>query len=275
VPRPYFQWRGVACLAHRGGAASHPENTLEAFRAGLDAGCPWIETDLHMTRDGQIVCFHDDLLQRTTNGIGPIWRLTLAELRRLDAGYRFTQDGRSFAFRGRGVTIPTLAEVVALDPNVRVNLDIKQRQPPIVDALWREIEALGIHDRVLVSSEHLTPLRAFRTLAGGRVASSACISEALAFWLAVRAGASAWLPIEYDALQVPVSYHGLQVITPTFVRAAHQRGLQVHVWTINEVEQMRALIEQGVDGIVSDYPDRLAQLVRELGLTPSMARTRP
>jgi glycerophosphoryl diester phosphodiesterase len=173
------------------------------------------------------------------------------------------------------VTIPTLEEVVALDPDVRVNLDIKQRQPPLVDALWRQIDALGIHDRVLVGSEDLSCLRALRRLARGRVASSACMSEAFAFWLAVRTSASAWLPIEYDALQVPVSYHGLQVITPAFVRAAHQRGLQVHVWTIDEVEQMRALIELGVDGIVSNYPDRLAELVRELGLTPSMARTRP
>lgn len=275
VPWPYFQTRGLACLAHRGGAASQPENTLEAFRAGLDAGSPWIETDLHMTRDGHIVCFHDDLLSRTTDGHGEIWQLTLAQLRRLDAGYHFTLDGHSYPLRGQGVTIPTLEELVGLDPDVRVNLDIKQGQPPIVDTLWRDIEALGIHDRVLIGSSDLVPLRAFRRLARGRVASSACTSEVFAFWLSARAKLSAWLPIDYDALQVPISYRGLQVITPAFVRAAHQRGLQVHVWTINEIEQMRWLIELGVDGIVTDYPKRLAQLVGELGLTPTLARTRP
>ncbi|WP_205633151.1 glycerophosphodiester phosphodiesterase [Enhygromyxa salina] len=276
MPRPYFQSRGLACLAHRGGAASHPENTLDAFRAGLDAGCQWIETDLHMTRDGHIVCFHDDRLDRTTNGHGEIRRLTLAQLRRLDAGYHFTLDGRSYPFRDKGVTVPTLEEVVGLDPEVRVNLDIKQRRPAIVAELWRQIEALQIHDRVLVGSSDLTSLRAFRRLAGGRVASSACTSEVFAFWLAARAGLSARVPIEpieYDALQVPVSFHGLQVITSAFVRAAHQRGLQVHVWTIDETEQMRWLIRLGVDGIVTDHPQRLAALVSELGITPTTAQT--
>ena len=121
---------------------------------------------------------------------------------------------------------------------------------------------------MLVGSGDFSSLRAFRRLAGGCVASSGSIPEVFAFWLAARAKLSAWLPIPYDALQVPVSFHGLQVITPGFVRAAHQRGLQVHVWTINEPEQMRWLIDLGVDGLVSDYPQRLVQLLRELDLSP-------
>ncbi|PRQ07131.1 glycerophosphodiester phosphodiesterase [Enhygromyxa salina] len=275
MPLPYFQSRGLACLAHRGGAASHPENTLEAFRAGLDAGCPWLETDLHMTCDGHIVCFHDALLQRTTNGHGELRQLTLAQLRRLDAGYHFTLDGHSYPFRGQGVTIPTLEEVVGLDAEVRVNLDIKQAKPPIVAALWQQIETLGIHDRVLVGSEDLVSLRAFRRLARGTVVTSACTAEVFAFWLAARAKLSARVPIDYDALQVPVSHGSLRVVTAEFVRAAHQRGLQVHVWTIDEPEQMRWLIRLGVDGIVTDHPRRLARLARELGVTPTTARTQP
>jgi glycerophosphoryl diester phosphodiesterase len=269
VPRPYFQTDGIACFAHRGGAALAPENTLEAFRGGLAAGCQWIETDVHMTRDGEIVTFHDHTLDRTTNGHGPICELSLAELRRLDAGYHFSPDGRSFPFRGKGVTVPTLAEVLALDPEVRVNLEIKQAQPPMVHALWRFIEDHGVHDRVLVASEDARVVREFRNLARGSVATSGGKQEVFGFWLAVQLGVSDRLPIEYDALQVPTEFRRLPVVTPAFVEAAHRRGLQVHVWTIDSVNQMRSLVDVGVDGIMTDQPARLTALIRERGLLPA------
>jgi glycerophosphoryl diester phosphodiesterase len=268
VPRPYFQTHGIACFAHRGGAALWPENTLESFRGGLAAGCGWIETDVHMTRDGQIVTFHDHDLRRTTNGRGRIRELTLAQLRELDAGHQFTTDGRSFPFRRKGITVPTLVEVFELDPSVRVNVEIKQVQPSMCAALWRLIDERGLHDRVLVASEHVEVVREFRNLARGTVATSAGKREAFGFWLAVRAGLSDWLPIEYDALQVPISFRGLEVVSPAFVEAAHRRGLMVHVWTIDSLAQMRWLIDVGVDGIMTDHPARLTELVRERGLMP-------
>lgn len=271
MPRPYFQTHGIACFAHRGGAALWPENTLESFRGGLAAGCGWIETDVHMTRDGEIVTFHDHDLRRTTNGRGPICELTLAELRRLDAGYNFSPDGRSFPFRGKGITVPTLAELVDLDPNARINVEIKQAQPSMVAALWRFIDERKLHDRMLVASESADIVREFRNLARGTVATSAGKREAFAFWLAVRAGIIDRLPIEYDALQVPIGYRGLPVVTPQFVEAAHRRGLMVHVWTIDALTQMRWLIDVGVDGIMTDHPARLVELIRERGLMPALA----
>lgn len=272
MPRRYFPTHGIACFAHRGGAALWPENTLEAFRGGIAAGCQWLETDVHMTRDGVIVTFHDHDLQRTTNGRGRICELTLAELRRLDAGYNFTTDGRSFPFRNKGITVPTLAEVVALDPSVRINLEIKQARPPMVTQLWRFIDERGLHDRVLVASADADVVRQFRNLARGTVATSAGQREAFGFWLALRAGVVDRLPIEYDALQVPIRFRGLPVVTRAFVEAAHRRGLQVHVWTVDELEQMRWLIDLGVDGIMSDQPARLVELVRERGLMPKLSR---
>ncbi len=270
VPRPYFQTHGVACFAHRGGAALWPENTLEAFRGGLAAGCRWIETDIHMTRDGQIVTFHDHDLRRTTNGRGKISDLTLAELRRLDAGYNFTPDGRSFPFRGKGITIPTLAEVLELDPQGRVNLEIKQARPSLAAALWRFIEDHGVHDRLLIAGEDADVIREFRNLARGTVASSAGTREVFGFWLAARMGLSDRVPVEYDAFQVPIRYRGLDVVTPSFVDAAHRRGLQVHVWTIDSVEEMRWLLDVGVDGIMTDYPSRLVEVVGERKLLPEL-----
>ena len=268
MTRPYFQTKGVACFAHRGGAACWPENTLVAFRGGLEAGCRWIETDVHMTRDGHVVCFHDHELARTTNGRGNIWELSLAELRRLDAGYNFTTDGHSFPFRGQGITIPTLEEVMALDPDARVNLEIKQASPPMAELLWLNIEELGIHDRVLIAGEFDRLVWSFRQFARGRVATSAGRGEIFSFWAAARAGLSGHVPLSYDALQIPITYKGLEVTTPGLVRAAHRRGIQVHVWTIDEPAQMQWLIDIGVDGIMTDYPERLAALVREQGLMP-------
>ncbi|MFV8755365.1 glycerophosphodiester phosphodiesterase [Nannocystaceae bacterium ST9] len=267
MPKPYLRSSGLLTFAHRGGAACWPENTLEAFKGGIAAGCRWIETDVHMTRDGHIVCLHDHGLERTTEGRGMVWDYTLAELRRFDAGYRFSPEGGGHPQRGRGLTIPTLDEVLALDPEVRVNLEIKQAEPSMSAALWRHIDEAGLHDRVLVASERDDLVRGFRNLARGMVATSAGKREILAFWLAVRSGLIDWLPIEYEALQVPIRHRGLQVVDAAFVEAAHRRGVQVHVWTIDEPATMRWLIELGVDGIMTDQPHRLAGVARELGFT--------
>ena len=266
VPRPYFHGRGLACFAHRGGAARWPENSLEAFRGGWQAGCRFIETDLHMTRDGHIVCFHDDELARTTNGRGKVWELSLAELRRLDVGYRFSPDGRGFPYRGRGLTVPTLAELLAIDPQLRANLEIKQVAPAMHRALWRYLDDHGLHDRVLVAGERDALVRAFRNLARGAVATSAGKREIFEFWLAAKAGLEDRLAIEYEALQVPHRFRGLTVVDRRFVAAAHRRGVQVHVWTIDDPAQMRELIGLGVDGIMTDRPQRLVEVARSLGV---------
>lgn len=266
MPKPYLASPGLLTFAHRGGAACWPENTLEAFRGGLAAGCRWIETDVHLTSDGHVVCLHDHALERTTDGRGMVWEYTLDQLRRFDAGHRFSPDGRAYPHRGRGLTIPTLDELLELDPGVRVNLEIKQGEPSMIAALWRHIDDRGLHDRVLVASERDDLVRGFRNLARGRVATSAGKREILAFWLAVQARVVDWLPIEYEALQVPVRHAGLQVVDAAFVAAAHRRGVQVHVWTVDDAATMRWLIDLGVDGIMTDQPERLAALARELGL---------
>ena len=264
MPRPYLDHRGLACFAHRGGAALWPENTMEAFRAGVEAGCPYIETDVHMTRDGHIVCFHDHDLRRTTDGRGPICALSLAELERLDAGYHFRGPEGNFPHRGEGLRVPTLDEVLELGPEIRVNVEIKQRKPPMAEALWRFIEARGVHDRVLVACAESDGVREFRNLARGTVATSAGKREVMAFLLAARAGLVTHLPVEYDALQVPVRAYGLTVVDATFVEAAHQRGLDVHVWTVDDEAQMARLIELKVDGLMSDYPARLVRVARRM-----------
>lgn len=257
MTRPFLAAPRPLAFAHRGGAALWPENTLESFRGALSLGYRYVETDVHLTRDEEVVIFHDATLERTTDGHGPIAALTLAEVRGLDAGYRFARDG-AFPFRGRGIGVPTLAEALALSPALRLNLEMKPRDERIARVLWARIERLGAHDRVLVASGHAPVVRAFRRLSGGRVATSAGASEILAFWLATRAGVERALRPEYDALQVPISRHGLRVVDERFVRAAHARGLHVHVWTVDSPRVAAHLVELGVDGIMTDRPDLLS-----------------
>jgi glycerophosphoryl diester phosphodiesterase len=272
--RPYLDAPRPLAFAHRGGAAVAPENTLWAFQRAVDAGFRHLETDVHLTRDGELVTIHDPTVERTTDGVGLVRRLTLAELRRLDAGHRFTVDGVTFPFRGRGLRIPSLAEVLDLHPEVRVNIEIKERSPAALRAVWGFIHHHGVHDRVLVASEHAPVIAAFRRLAKGRVATSAGASEILRFWLQTRLRVGPRRRPDFDALQVPATHGRLTVVDPAFVANAHRHGLDVHVWTIDEPAQMRRLLALGVDALMTDHPERLLTVLRERA-DAGAARTAP
>lgn len=250
-PRPFG-------FAHRGGSLLWPENTLLAFAGARDLGFTHIETDLHLTRDGHLVIFHDDDVGRTTNGRGKIAEMSLAEVRRLDAGHRFEALDGSHPMRGRGVRVPTLDEVLDLDPKLSFNLEMKQ---PMALELWDFIEDRRVHDRVLVASASQRWGDAFRTVAEGRVPTSPGFRGVLDFWLASRAGLDVMRRYDFDALQVPPTWSGLTVVDQRFVEAAHRHGIQVHVWTIDEPAEMRRLIDLGVDAVMSDRPDLLRDVL--------------
>jgi glycerophosphoryl diester phosphodiesterase len=258
--RPYLTHDGPLFFAHRGGSALAPENTLVAFEKGLSYGADALELDVHPTRDGEIVVFHDDTLDRTTDGSGRVSAFTLDDLRQFDAGYRFTPDGgATYPYRGQGVTIPTLAEVYARFPITRVNIEIKEDVPGVEIQLWRVIQEARAEVRTLVGGFLAAPLLRFRALSQGRVATSGSMPEVRAFVLAAYARATRFLRPAYDALQIPETYRGIPVITPTTVRAAHRLGLAVHVWTVDDRTSMERLLGYGVDGLMSDRPDVLAQ----------------
>ncbi|MGB6894323.1 MAG: glycerophosphodiester phosphodiesterase [Dehalococcoidia bacterium] len=264
--RPFLQSPRPLAFAHRGGARLWPENTMTAFQGAVDLGYRYLETDVHATRDGVLVTIHDGTLERTTDGSGPVSAITLEELKRLDAGYRFSPDGgRTFPFRGKGITVATLAEVAEAFPDVRLNVEVKQSEPPLVDAVAAAvalIEERALHDRILVASFDDRVIQEFRRRMGDHVATSSATWEATRFWLASRVGLTRWLRRPYDALQVPPRQGRLTVVDGRFVRAAHRRGLQVHVWTVDEAEEMRRLLDLGVDGLMSDRPDLLLKVLR-------------
>jgi glycerophosphoryl diester phosphodiesterase len=261
--KPYLDSARPLCFAHRGGAALWPENTLLALRGAVELGVSYLETDVHLTRDGHLVVFHDQRLERTTDGYGFIRDFSLSELQELDAGFRFSPDGKTRPWRGKGLRIPLLSEVFEIAPHVRLNVEMKQSKVGLPRALWRFIEEHEVHDRILVAAAEAGLAREFRMFSRGRVATSASALEVIEFWSAARVGLGRVVPLHYDALQVPPSYHGLEVVTERFVRTAHARGLQVHVWTIDEPAEMRRLLALGVDGLMSDRPDRLLEVMRE------------
>lgn len=261
----------VAVLAHAGGALLWPDNTMTAFTAAQALGADVLELDVHESATGEFVVIHDATVDRTTDGSGAVAELTLQELRRLDAGYRWTSDGpradgaaEDFRYRDAGVTLPTLAEVLGAFPATAVNVELKQADARAAARLCEALRAAGAADRVMVGSFHAGPLRAFRE-ACPEVSTSASQNEVIVFLALEKLRLSAVLTPAYDALQVPVERSGIRIVTPHFVEAAHARGVDVHVWTINDEQAMRALVAMGVDGLITDRPDRaLRVLGREL-----------
>jgi glycerophosphoryl diester phosphodiesterase len=250
--------------AHRGGAGIAPENTLEAFEKALSVGAGVLELDVHATADGHLVVIHDAKVNRTTGESGAVGETTLAEVKRLDAGYCFTKDrGRSYPWRGRDVRVPTLKEVYERFEGVPINVEIKEpARPGVEEALFDAIQAAGAEDRTLVVSENFGIIRRFRKAADGRVATGSSTREILAFEVLRRLRLHSLLRPPYRALQGPEKLRGfLPVVTPAFVRAAHELGVRVDVWTRNEEPSRRRLLGFGVDGIMTDRPDLLAGIL--------------
>ncbi len=244
----------VLAFAHRGGAR-HPdlvgrENTMAAFRHAEALGYRYLETDVHLTRDGVLVAFHDALLDRVSDGVGSIADLDTAGLARV---------------RVAGEQVPTLAEVVEAFPEARFNLDLKA--DAAVAPLAAFVTERGLEDRVLVGSFSWRRLHRFRALAGPRVPTSAAPVEVAAYVVLPGRLARRLAP-HVAALQVPHRLRRLPVTTAALVRRAHRVGVQVHVWTVDDPDEMRLLLEHGVDGLMTDRTDLLAALLRERGLWP-------
>jgi glycerophosphoryl diester phosphodiesterase len=247
-------------FAHRGASGTHPENTMEAFRTGLELGAEGFELDVHRSADGHIVVFHDDALGRTTDGTGAIHERSLAELKRLDAGFRFSPDGgRSFPFRGSGIQIPTLREILDAFP-VPIIIEIKQESPPLEEDLARLLRETGAGERCLLFSLEQAPLTRYRDLEPEQPTGFGPqdVSDFLR-----RLGSDAWNDYRPPAVAfaVPTTWHGTQIVSRPFVDAAHGFGCEVYVWTVNDPSEMEALLELGVDGLITDFPERLSSLL--------------
>jgi glycerophosphoryl diester phosphodiesterase len=247
--------------AHRGGAALRPENTIEAFDHGLRLGADGLELDVHLTRDGQIVVIHDDTLERTTDGRGAIVARTAEDLARVDAGYRFTNGNPEdpWPFRGRGVRVPTLRDVLARYRDVPIIIELKQNVPELAHRTIDLVRLADALDRVALGSFWGAVLRAARAYEPA-VRTGASSNETR--WALYRSWVG--LPLgrpRYREFQVPERSGHTTVVSPQFVRHAHRAGLPVKVWTVDDPADMRRLLAWGADAIITDRPDEAVAIV--------------
>lgn len=245
-------------IAHRGGAALVPENTLEAFDDAVNTwGSDMIELDVHATADGHCVVIHDPTVDRTTNGTGAVSEMTLDELQRLDAGYRFTPDGGvTYPYRSRGVRVPTLDQVLDAFPDMRFTVEVKT--PSAQRPLFEAVRRAGAQDRIIAASQHDRQRTLFGTYSGP-ISSSA--EQLRAYWPFHAARLGFLYAPDVEVVQLPEHWNGQRVLTPRLVDDLHGHGIHVHVWTVDAPEDMERLLDWQVDGIMTDRPDRLAEVL--------------
>lgn len=264
---PYFDAPAPWVIAHRGGRGLWPENTLFAFEQAEALGVDVIEMDLRATMDGVIVVMHDSTVDRTTNGSGRIHGMTLAEVRKLDAGYRFETAGGHFPFRGQGFSVPTLEEVLSRFQRARLNIEMKAFTPDLAAGLCRLLQERAATDRVLVASFSHDAMSAFRQECPS-VATSATSREGLILYQLNRLHLARLYRSPAVALQVPETLGQRKILEPDLLELADAYNIKVQVWTVNEEADMKRLLGMGSHGILTDYPDRLLRL---LGRVPASA----
>ena len=208
---------------------------------------------------------HDPLLERTTDGAGAVRERTLAEVQALDAGYHFTAPDGGHPWRGRGVRVPTLDELLAVHPGVPLNIEVKQDEPAIEAAVLAVLDRHHGRDRTLLAAEHAPIMSRIRAAAPDMLTSCSA-AEVADFVFRLRDGQLEGWAAPGFALQVPPSYEGIPIVTAESVAAAHRHGLEVHVWTIDDPAEMDALLDLGVDGIMTNLPALGVDVFRRRGL---------
>jgi glycerophosphoryl diester phosphodiesterase len=276
-------------IAHQGGEIEAPSDTLYAFKTARQKGADVVETDVHLTADGHLVVLHDETVDRTTNGAGSVEQMTLAEIKQLDAAYWFIEGegtvhdpnrpATDFTWRGvatgdrppptgfaaNDFKIPTLDEVLAAFPGTYLNIELKPTVAMtgrLEAAVAELLRAYGRSDDVIVVSFNDQSVELFKALAP-EVHTAPGTAQVAAFWASSQGPAPGTPNPQHVALQVPETFEGATVVSPDFVADAHANDLAVHVWTVNDAADMRRLLSWGVDGIMTDRPTLLEQVLAE------------
>jgi len=234
-----------------------------SFQTAVDAGVRYLETDVHMTRDGEIVVSHDGDLERICGRPGVIKEMDFADIVTADAGFAFTLDGEEFPFRGKGLRILRLADLFATFPAAFFNIDLKPDDVGITELVLKVIDAAKMRRRVLLASEHQSCLDEVRSTAPG-IATSFSYLEIAALMQATAARDPSYHPAG-GALQIPPEHYSWKLATPESLAMAHRCGVEVHIWTLNDEPAMREMLELGVDGIISDFPQLALKVAASRG----------
>lgn len=250
-------------IAHRGASGEAPENTIAAIRLAIEKyQVDMVEVDLRVTKEGVPVVFHDATLERTTEGVGPIRDYSLAELKKRDAGFCFDPAGKGeFPYRGKGVTIPTLEELLAQFPETRFCLEIKEKEVKIVEEVLRLIRRLARRGPLLIGSFHGKIARALRRSSPPSMGGILSKDEVVRAYCAFRFGFKKFsLPSHYAFL--PPREYGIRLDESAWIEFLHRQGIRVFYWTVNETTEMETLLNRGADGLLTDYPGRLNQILK-------------
>ncbi len=251
-------------IAHQGGDGVWPGDTMLAFESAVQIGADVLEMDAHLTKDGQIVLMHDEAVDRTTDGIGLIEEMTLAELKQLDAAYDWSNDdGKSFPYRGQGIQVPTLEDVFQKFPQMRYVIEIKLTMRPIENPLCDLVRQYNMQDKVLVGSFHDEAMQSFRAICP-EVATSAASDEVRNYVLLGKVFLWGFYLPRFQTIQPPydpAESLGITIVTERFIRESHAKNIRVEPWTVNDPELMKQYIEWGVDGIITDRPDLLVEVL--------------
>jgi glycerophosphoryl diester phosphodiesterase len=267
---PFFQSERPLVIAHQGGELLAPSNTLSAFLQAVELGVDVLEFDIHITKDGHLVTIHDPTVDRTTNGKGNIHDLTLNEIQQLDAGYHFKDLNGELSYRGKGAYIPSLEEVFQTFPTMKMVIEIKddnpsERVPEISEKLWSLIQKYQKEDQVVVASFDQKIINQFEEISDGKVALSAGEDEIKKFIIFKKLFLANLYKPNADVFQIPTKESIFNLATPSIMKEAERRNVNIQYWTIDDKDTMRSLIEDGADGIITNRPDLMLEVLDEMG----------
>ncbi len=254
-------------LAHQGGEHLAPTNTMAAFAVADSIGVDFLDIDVHMTRDGHLVSIHDNTVDRTTNGHGRVDTYTLAKLQTLDAGYHFQDLQGSYSYRGKGVRIPALEEVFSTyAAKYHLHFEIKDAYPKgepsqIEAKLWTLIQKYGMEKKTIVGAFQQKIVDRFQQLSSGQVVVAAGTTEVAQFVLAHKLRLPALYRRHSHVLEIPLHSYGINLKDRSLIEQAHHLDMQVYYWTIDDQPTMQELIKLGADGIFTNRPDLLKDVI--------------
>lgn len=255
-------------IAHRGGAALAPEETLAAFTMADQVGADMFEFDVHITKDGHLIASHDPTVDRITTGTGLINELTLAEIKQFDAGFKFVSLDGTRPYVDQGITLATVEEIFQAFPHKKSVIELKNTNDPalyetMVQEMWRIIQKHQMEDQVIIASFDHAINQRFKEISNAQVAIGAGESEATSYITKLLLRLNALATTDAQAFQLPLEKRSIDLTQRAIVTGSRRRGLEVYYWTINDAETMRVLIRKGVDGIMSDNPELLQQVLDE------------
>ncbi|MFH0976699.1 MAG: glycerophosphodiester phosphodiesterase [Spirochaetota bacterium] len=253
----------VMVFAHRGASKNFPENTMPAFKRAAELGVDYIETDVRFTKDEKFALIHDESIDRITNGTGLVSSYTMDELKRFDAAYHFINDnGKTFPYRSQGIEMMSIDELLTAFPDLKFDIDIKDKNPSQIKRFVEIIDKYNAYDRVIACSKHYVNLNAIRRMCPQIITAFSLWEMMWIFFLYKCGFLFLDLPLKGNALQLPEAYGQFKIVSGKFIDELHKKGIEFHVWVVNEEDAMRRFINMGVDGIMTDDP---ALLMKVLG----------